>query len=87
MKEQAGQVFANLKAALEAHSATFENVVKATIFVTRMDLASEVMAVRKHFYGSSKPASSFVEVTALNEPDWLLEVEVIAALPANKDSA
>ncbi len=81
MAAQAEQVFKNLREALIAHGATFENVVKATLFVTRMDLAHEVVAVRKHYYGSSRPASTFVGVTSLNDPEWWLEVEVVAALP------
>ncbi|MBS0656796.1 MAG: RidA family protein [Verrucomicrobia bacterium] len=81
MTRQAEQVFANLQAALAAHGATFAHVVKATLFVTRMDLAGEVVAVRRRFYGDSKPASTFVGVTALNDPDWWLEVELVAVLP------
>lgn len=82
MSRQAEQVFSNLQAALRAHGADFENAVKVTLFVTRMDLAHEVVSVRQRYYGNSKPASTFVGVTALNEPDWWLEVELIAALPA-----
>ncbi len=80
MTAQAEQVFKNLSALLLAHNATFENVVKATIFVTRMDLAHEVTAVRERYCGNSKPASTFVGVTALNDPDWWLEIELIAAV-------
>jgi enamine deaminase RidA (YjgF/YER057c/UK114 family) len=87
MTAQAEQVFKNLSAALGAHGATFENVVKATLFVTRMDLAHEVVAVRKRFYGSNRPASTFVGVTSLNEPGWWLEVELVAALPALSNAA
>lgn len=82
MTAQAEQVFANLQAALGAHSAGFEHVVKVTLYVTRMDLAPEVVAVRRRFYGESRPASTFVGVTALNDPNWWLEVELVAALPA-----
>lgn len=86
MNRQAEQVFGNLQAALNAHGAGFENVVKATIYVTRMDLAHEVVVVRERFYGKSKPASTFVGVTALNDPEWWLEVELVAALPASHRS-
>jgi len=82
MSRQAEQVFLNLQAALSAHGADFENVVKATLYITRMDLAHEVVVVRERFYGPSKPASTFVGVTALNDPEWWLEVELVAALPA-----
>ncbi|MCA2999091.1 MAG: RidA family protein [Rhodocyclaceae bacterium] len=81
MSRQAEQVFENLKTALSAHGADFQNIVKATLYITRMDLADEVVAVRERYYGVNKPASTFVGVTALNEPDWWLEVELIAALP------
>jgi 2-iminobutanoate/2-iminopropanoate deaminase len=68
MSAQAEQVFQNLQAALAAHGATFEHVVKATLFVTRMDLAHEVVAVRRRYYGASKPASTFVGGPHLTSP-------------------
>ena len=79
MRAQAEQVFKNLELILQAHGMSFERVVKATIFVTDMSLASEVVAVRERFYGKHKPASTFVAVTALGDPHWMLEVELIAA--------
>jgi enamine deaminase RidA (YjgF/YER057c/UK114 family) len=87
MTVQAETVFANLQAILTAHNATFANVLKVTLFITRMELAGEVVEVRQHFYGASKPASTFVGVTALNDPDWWLEVEMVAALPTLHDNA
>jgi 2-iminobutanoate/2-iminopropanoate deaminase len=80
MRVQAEQVFANLGAILIAHGSDFSKAIKATIFVTDMTLAAEVTAVRKKFYGSAVPASTFVEVSALGDERWLLEVELIAAM-------
>jgi 2-iminobutanoate/2-iminopropanoate deaminase len=77
MTAQAEQVFDNLRLILAAHDATFADSVKATIFVTDMTRADEVTAVRQHFYGDAKPASTFVGVNALGDPDWLLEIELI----------
>jgi enamine deaminase RidA (YjgF/YER057c/UK114 family) len=74
-------VFANLQVALQAHGADFGNAVRATLFVTRTALAHEVVAVRQRYYGKSRPASTLVGVAALNDPHWLLEVELVAALP------
>jgi 2-iminobutanoate/2-iminopropanoate deaminase len=79
MTTQATQVFRNLEAILHAHGSGFSNAIKATIFVTDMRLASEVVAVRTQFYGAAAPASTFVEVSALGDPEWMLEVELIAA--------
>jgi 2-iminobutanoate/2-iminopropanoate deaminase len=80
MTAQAEQVFENLRAILGEYGAGFENVVKATIFVTDIDRAAEVMAVRSRFYGSAAPASTFVAVSALGDRDWLLEIEMIAEI-------
>ncbi len=80
MTTQAEQVFRNLSAILQAHGTDFTRAIKATIFVTDMSLAEEVVAVRKRFYGNSAPASTFVEVRALGDSDWMLEIELIAAI-------
>ena len=82
MSAQAEQVFANLQAVLAAHGATFGDVAKFTIYVTRMDLAGEVAAVRERHCGAHRPASTLVGVAALKQPEWWLEVELVAALPA-----
>jgi reactive intermediate/imine deaminase len=78
MTAQAEQVFQNLRLILEAHGTDFSKAVKATIFVTDIKRADEVTAVRERFYAGAAPASTFVEVSALGHPDWLLEIELIA---------
>lgn len=80
MRAQAEQVFANLAAILAAHGSSFEKAVKATIFVTDMARAAEVADVRLRFYGGAAPASTFVEVSKLGDPAWLLEVELVAEI-------
>ena len=78
MTAQAEQVFKNLQAILEAHGSSFEKVIKATIYITDMSLLAEFNAMRLKYYGTAKPASALVEVTALVDPNWMLEVELIA---------
>jgi 2-iminobutanoate/2-iminopropanoate deaminase len=80
MTAQAEQVFANLQAILNAHGSSFAKAIKATIFVTDISRADEVVKVRSRFYGDAAPASTFVAVTALGDPNWMLEVELIAAV-------
>jgi reactive intermediate/imine deaminase len=82
MTAQAEQVFKNLQAILKTHGSSFAAAVKATIFVTDMTRACEVTAVRAKYYGDAAPASTFVEVSALGDPNWMLEVELIAAIPS-----
>jgi 2-iminobutanoate/2-iminopropanoate deaminase len=80
MTVQAEQVFASLQAILHEHGTSFEKAIKATIFVTDITKAGEVVAVRSRYYGNASPASTFIAVSALGDPDWLLEIELIAAL-------
>jgi 2-iminobutanoate/2-iminopropanoate deaminase len=79
-KSQAEQVFANLNRALTAAGATFENVVKITIFMVDMSHLPELRAVRdKYINTKAPPASSLVEVRRLLQEGMLVEVEAIAA--------
>lgn len=78
MTAQAVQVFENLRHCLMAHGCDFGDVAKATIFVTDMSRVDEFAAVRRRFYGDAIPASTLVAVAALGDPDWMLEIEMIA---------
>src|SRR5438093_10948690 len=82
MKAQAEQVFKNLQAALDAAGAKFSDVVKMNTYLTDMDQAPAVREVRARYFGDTTPASTLVQVVRLARPELLLEIEVIAALPA-----
>jgi 2-iminobutanoate/2-iminopropanoate deaminase len=82
MKAQAEQVFKNLQAALEAAGAKFSDVVKMNTSVTDMEQAPAVREVRARYFGDATPASTLVQVVRLARPELLLEIEVIAAVPA-----
>ena len=82
MKAQAEQVFKNLQAALDAAGATFSDVVKMNTYITDMEQAPAVREVRARYFGDTTPASTLVQVVRLARPEFLLEIEVIAALPA-----
>jgi len=77
IKEQAEQVFKNLQAVLEAAGASFESVVKATVFIKDMNDFAELNEVYGTYFSSHKPARSCVEVARLPK-DVLVEIEVIA---------
>jgi 2-iminobutanoate/2-iminopropanoate deaminase len=82
MKAQAEQVFKNLEAALTAAGAKFTDVVKMNTYVTDMEKAPAVREVRARYFGTTTPASTLVQVVRLARPEFMLEIEVIAALPA-----
>ena len=82
MAAQAEQVFKNLQAALEAAGAKFSDVVKMNTYITDMEQAPAVREVRARYFGDTTPASTLVQVVRLARPELLLEIEVVAALPA-----
>ena len=82
MKAQAEQVFKNLQAALGAAGATFADVVKMNSYITDMSKVQAVRDVRARYFKDATPASTFVEVKGLVRPELLLEIEVIAVVPA-----
>ncbi|CAM4249395.1 RidA family protein [Lederbergia lenta] len=75
--EQAHQVFRNLQAVLEEANASFDTVVKATVFIKNMDDFALINEVYAEYFPVHKPARSCVEVARLPK-DVLLEIEVIA---------
>ena len=77
---QTEQVIANLKAILAEAGATFDNVVKTTVFLKDMgDFGTVNDVYAKYFGGDSAPARACVEVARLPK-DVAVEIECVAAL-------
>ncbi|MFI1988798.1 RidA family protein [Actinoplanes sp. NPDC020271] len=80
-EEQTRQVFRNLAVALETAGAGWEHVVKLTFYVVGTDELPVVRAVRNEFVNAAAPpASTLVEVAGLFRPEFLIEVEAVAAV-------
>jgi reactive intermediate/imine deaminase len=77
---QTRQVFANLEIALKAAGATFESVVKTNYYLRDASQIATVREVRSKYFTKELPASTLVEVPRLAQPDFLIEVEVIAVV-------
>lgn len=87
LKAQATQVFENLKTALAAAGANFDDLVKITWYVKayKPEMLPTLREVRSLYVNKDKPpASTLVGVAALAQDDYLLEVEAIAALPEKR---
>jgi len=79
IKEETRQVFANLKAVLEAAGTGLENAVKTTVFIVDMDKFGDVNEVYAQYFDGDFPARSCVEVARLPK-DAQVEIEVVALL-------
>lgn len=81
IREQTRRVMDNLQMVLEAAGARFQDVVKITKFLTRMDEQDAVWEVMRGYFGDHLPTSTTVEVSALVTPGLRVEVEMIAVMP------
>jgi reactive intermediate/imine deaminase len=82
LRAQTEQVFENLTHVLEANGASFEHVVKLQTFFTTLDDLTGSREVRARYLPDEPPASTAVQVAALVVPDALIEVDLVAVVPA-----
>jgi 2-iminobutanoate/2-iminopropanoate deaminase len=78
---QTRQVFRNMGDVLAAAGCTFADVVKVTLFLTDVDERPLVNPVRQEVFGTTRPASTLVEVPRLAVEGARIEVECVALIP------
>lgn len=76
---QTRQVMENLSAVLEAAGASFESVVKTTVFLKNMADFGAMNEVYSEYFAASKPARSTVAVAELPR-GALVEIDLCAAV-------
>lgn len=77
---QARQVFENIQTVLEQAGASFEDVVKLTVFLTDISTLRDFGRIKASFIAGKQPASTAVEVTSLALPGMTIEVEAVAVI-------
>jgi enamine deaminase RidA (YjgF/YER057c/UK114 family) len=83
MGGQARRCLEKIELLLKAAGGTMADVALLRFYVTDMSRMSEVAAARAPFLtGPVPPAMTGVGVTALAHPDFLIEVEAMAVIPA-----
>ena len=81
--EQARQAFRNLEKAMEAAGGTLKDVVALRIYVVDYQAESGTAvgtALREFFSPENPPASTWIGVSALAVPEFLIEIEATAVL-------
>ena len=71
--------FTNLRAILEEASMTPDDIVRFNIFLTSRDHMVAMRDARAKVLGDIDPAATAVVVAGLARPEWIIEVEAVAA--------
>lgn len=79
IEAQSEIAWSNIVTILAASDMTVEDMVWMKTFLTRRDDRDGYQAVRGRYLGDVRPASTFLIVSGLANPDFLVEVEAVAA--------
>lgn len=81
--QQARQAFRNLETAMEAAGGTLKDIVAVRIYIVNYQAESATAvgtALREFFSPQNPPASTWIGVSALAVPEFLIEIEATAVL-------
>src|SRR3982074_588613 len=81
IEDQTHLCFRNIGAVLEQASFAFGDIVRINSFVVSREHLKGYMSVRDLYISDPAPASTLMIVSGFSRPEFLVEVEVIAAGP------
>ena len=83
VRAQSQQVFKNLQAVVEAAGGKFRDIVKLNVYIVDVSKLADHREVRDRYIDvNNPPTSTVVPVAALFRPEFLIEIEAVAALQA-----
>ena len=82
VEEQAERCFANIAAILAEAKLGLADIVRIDAFVTAREHMKGYMSVRDRMVGDPPPASTLMIVSGFTRPEFLVEIEVVAAGPS-----
>ena len=77
---QAKMVMKNLKSALAAGGAKLSDVTKITIYICNPHDVPKARGILQSYFGAHPPGSTLCVLRGLANPNFLLEIEAIAAV-------
>jgi enamine deaminase RidA (YjgF/YER057c/UK114 family) len=73
-------IYQRIEKILQQAGAAMKDVVRVRMFVTDISRWQEYGRAHSEFFKDIKPCNTMVEVSALIEPDYLIEIEATAIL-------
>jgi enamine deaminase RidA (YjgF/YER057c/UK114 family) len=83
---QTKYIYEKIEAVLIRAGATMKDVVRVRMFVTDISRWQEYGKAHSEFFREIKPCNTMVEVNALIEQDYLIEIEATAIITLNSPS-
>ena len=84
VEAQAELCFANIAAVLAEAGMTFADLVRINAYVAAREHMKGYMAVRDRLVGTPPPASTLMIVSGFTRPEFLVEIEAVAARVSNE---
>ena len=82
--QQAMFIFETMQHYVHAAGGTMADVINLNIFVTDMTYRPGVLEARRKFFSGDFPCSTLVAVSALIDPDLLVEINAVAFIGAGE---
>lgn len=83
---QADRAMANVKQLLEEAGARIEDVCKVTVYLTDIRYREQVYRTVGRWLKGVFPVSTGLVVERLARPEWLVEIDVVAVIPAEREA-
>jgi enamine deaminase RidA (YjgF/YER057c/UK114 family) len=84
---QADQAMANIDLLLSEAGARLEDICRITVYLTDIRFREAVYRTIGRWLKGVYPVSTGLVVDALARPEWVVEIEVTAAIPAGRSAA
>jgi enamine deaminase RidA (YjgF/YER057c/UK114 family) len=82
LQAQTDKAMSNIKLLLQEAGGTLEDIVKVVVYLTDIRFREPVYRAMGTWLKGVYPVSTGVVVTALARPEWLVEIDATAVLPA-----
>jgi 2-iminobutanoate/2-iminopropanoate deaminase len=81
IEAQATLVWRNIDSILADAGMRIDHIVQLTMLLLHRDDYAIAREVRERALGEHRPASTLIYVSGLADPNWLIEIDFVAAVP------